>query len=40
MRHDALLKIGDVDGCVIWKRTLKAIDELLSVEPPEGVKLH
>jgi hypothetical protein len=40
MRHDELLKAGDVDGCVVWKRILKAIDELQSVEPPEGTKVH
>ena len=40
MRHDELLKIGDVDGCVVWKRILKAIDELRSVEPPEGARVH
>ncbi|MDP6786683.1 MAG: hypothetical protein QGI13_06090 [Rhodospirillales bacterium] len=40
MRHDYLLKAGDVDGCVVWKRILKAIDELQSVEPPEGAKVH
>ncbi len=40
MRHDELLKIGDVDGCVVWKRILKAIDELQSVEPPEGARVH
>ena len=40
MRHDDLLKLGDVDGCVVWKRILKAVDELQSVEPPEGEKVH
>ena len=40
MRHDDLLKVGDVDGCVVWKRTLKAIDELQSVGPPEGAGVH
>ncbi|MDP7241477.1 MAG: hypothetical protein QF639_01800 [Rhodospirillales bacterium] len=40
MRHDELLKAGDVDGCVVWKRILKAIDELQSEERPEGAGLH
>ena len=40
MRHDELLKAGDVDGCVVWKRILMAIDELQLVEPPRGAKVH
>ena len=32
--------LGGVDGCVVLKRILKAIDDLLEVEPPEGVKVH
>ena len=40
MRHDDLLKRGDMEGVVVWKRILKAIDELLSEERPEGEKVH
>ena len=40
MRADELLKDGDVDGYAIWKQILKAIDELLAKEPPEGVRVH
>ena len=32
--------LGGVDGCVVLKRILKAIDDLLEVEPTEGAKVH
>ena len=38
MRADAMLEAGDLDGLAVWKRILKAVDELLSTEP-DGV-LH
>ncbi len=31
MRVDALIVEGDVQGVSVWKRVLKAVDELLSV---------
>jgi hypothetical protein len=31
---------GDLDGQAVWKRVLKAVDELLSEEPPEGAKVQ
>ena len=40
MRADAMLQKGDVDGCAAWKRILKAIDELLAKERPEGARVH
>ena len=40
MRHDKLLDAGDLDGCVVWKRIIRAIDELLSREPPAGAGAH
>ena len=40
MRHDKMLDAGDVDGCVVWKRSLEAIDELQSEERPEGARVH
>jgi hypothetical protein len=39
-RHNKLLKAGDVKGSAIWKRVIKATDELLSKERPEGAQLH
>ena len=40
MRHDELLERGDLDGCAVWKRILKAIDDLQSEDRPEGAKVH
>ena len=40
MQADEMLERGDLDGQAVWKRILKAIDELLSVERPEGEKVH
>ena len=40
MRADEMLEVGDLDGQAVWKRILKAIDELLSKERPEDTKVH
>ena len=32
MRADAMLNDGDLDGNAVWKRIVKAVDELLSNE--------
>ena len=40
MRADKLLYQGDMDGVAVWKRILKAVDELLSSELPQGAKVH
>ena len=40
MRADELLEAGDLDGQAVWKRILKAIEELQSKERPEGKQLH
>ena len=40
MRADELLDAGDIDGQAVWKQILAAVDELLSEETPEGVKVH
>ena len=32
MRADVLLDHGDMDGVAVWKRILKAMDELLAKE--------
>ena len=34
MRADAMLEAGDLDGCAVWKRVLRAVEELLSKERP------
>ena len=40
MRTDELLEAGDMDGQVVWKQILAAIEELLSKEPSQGAKVH
>ena len=33
-RADAMLEKGDLEGCAVWKRVLRAAEELLSKERP------
>ncbi len=40
MRADAMLDKGDLDGYAVWKRVLKAVEELLRVEPTEGERVN
>ncbi len=40
MRADALLDEGDLDGYAVWKRIIKAVEELLSKERPAGVTVQ
>ena len=40
MKADAHLAAGDMEGEAVWLRIVKAIEELLSEERPEGEKLH
>ncbi len=40
MRADAMLKAGDLDGYAVWKRILRAVGELLGVEPGAGARVH
>ena len=35
-RADAMLERGDVDGCAVWKRILRAIEELQRDVPNSG----
>ncbi len=37
MRAGAMLDKGDLDGNAVWKRIVKAVEELLSKERPAGV---
>jgi hypothetical protein len=30
MRADAMLEAGDLNGCAVWKRILRAVEELQS----------
>jgi hypothetical protein len=36
MRTDELLDAGDLDGVAVWRRIIRAIEELQRKEPREG----
>jgi hypothetical protein len=38
LRADAMLEKGDLDGYAVWKRILRAVEELQRVEP--GARVH
>ncbi len=40
MRADAMLEAGDLDGCAVWKRILRAVEELQGPEPKPGEAVH
>ncbi len=40
MRADAMLEKGDLDGYAVWKRILRAVEELRRVGPELEIKLH
>ncbi len=40
MRADAMLEAGDLDGYAVWRRILRAVEELQSAEPGPGGKVH
>ena len=40
MRADALLEVGDLDGYAVWKRILRAVDELQGTRPGADVRVH
>ncbi len=40
MRADELLEAGDLDGYAVWKRVLRAVEELQKTEPGSGGKVH
>ncbi len=40
MRADAMLDKGDMDGCAVWKRILRAVEELQRVEPGGGARVN
>ncbi len=39
-RSDAMLKAGDLDSYAVWKRILRAVEELQRAEPGPGVEVH
>jgi hypothetical protein len=40
MRHDELLAGGDVEGSIVWKKILAAIDEIARKERRKGERLN
>ena len=40
MRADAMLEKGDLEGYAVWKRVLRAVEELQGAEPGPGVRVH
>ncbi len=40
MRADAMLEAGDLDGYRVWKRVLRAVEELQWTEPKSGEANH
>ncbi len=40
MRADAMLERGNLDGYAVWKRVLRAVEELRKREPGPGVEVH
>ncbi len=40
MRADELLDKGDLEGCAVFKRVIKAVEEMLSKERPPGTPLQ
>ncbi len=40
MRADAMLDKGDLGGYAVWKRILRAVEELLSKERPDGAAVQ
>ncbi len=40
MCAEAMVEKGDLVGCAVWKRVLRAVGELLSKERPPGVPVQ
>ncbi len=40
MRADAMLASGDLDGHAVWKRILRAVEELQRADPTPGARVH
>ncbi len=40
MRADAMLEAGDLDGYAVWKRILRAVEELQEAKPAPGAPVH
>ena len=40
IRADAMLDKGDLDGCAVWKRILRAVEELQTKAAKSGEAVH
>ncbi len=40
MKADAMLESGDLDGYGVWRRILRAVEELQGTEPKPGEVVH
>ncbi len=40
MRADELLEAGDLDGYAVWRRILRAVEELQGAAPRPGEAVH
>ena len=40
MRADAMLEAGDLDEYAVWRRILRAVEELQGVRPGPGARVH
>ncbi len=40
MQADAMLEKGDLDGYTVWKRILRAVEELQGTDPAPGTRVH
>ncbi len=40
MRADAMLDKGDMDGYAVWKRIVRAVEELQGTVPKSGEAVH
>ena len=40
MRADNIIAKGDLGGYAVWKRILRAVEELLSKEQPDGATVQ
>ncbi len=40
MRADAMLEAGDLDGVAVWRRVLRAVEELQGAGPKPGEAVH
>jgi hypothetical protein len=39
-RADAMLAKGDLDGYAVWRRIIRAIEELQATAPSPGAEVH